>query len=405
MMARLLALLGHRLLAPAVCAIFLAAYVVTSFFTDETLVLLIGLIGRNPLALGLLLLGGINSLLGACSLWSRFRAGRQLLKGSLSPVVSGWEMLDLAGKLDIPETAGILKEAGYRVAIGGSYVAAWRGLSLLVPRLLWKLAIGLAFLGIMLSLAGRKSTRMEFAEGEPLPVTGMPPAMVERIELQSSPDHWFYQNQLSITLAQLDGNKKYFGIYPPGVYGGTFVYPRYLSLAPLLQVRLPNVAENIETTYRQVMIYPPGREDIVEYPGGYRLFVSLVSGVSDVDPFIAADGMLNLRLVRDNHVVAESRVAKGSGFAANGHEVRYLGLKRFVVTDLVRDPGVPFVWGAVVAAILSLTLYLPIRLFLPKREVLFVVDGDLVKAYSRAEGRYLRHGALFHDLLDRIVHG
>jgi hypothetical protein len=71
-----------------------------------------------------------------------------------------------------------------------------------------------------------------------------------------------------------------------------------------------------------------------------------------------------------------------------------------VLTDFIQDYGVSLIWGAFLCFLAAGCFWVPIRLFLPRREMLFVPTPDAIHAYSRAEGGRRRHGGLFHEALD-----
>lgn len=400
--ATAISLLSHRLLPPAVYALFLMLYVAVAFFIDDALIMLVQLVDHNPLALGLLVLVAINALIRlALDLrnWQLSRMDAADLSVGICGRYGG--SIVVAGCLDADETARILTSEGYRVTVGEGFVSARRGVSLLIPRLLWRLTVFLLFVGVALSLSSRSSQRIPVIEGEPLQVPGAPPRTVERITLEETPGHWFLQRRLAITLLSPDGERDVCGIYPPGRLGASFLYPRYLALAPLLSVSVP--VSGVTEGYQLIMLYPPGREDEVVLAGDYRLKLVIPPREGGGDPFVSGRFDLHVRLLKGGQLLSEGDIPFGGRFEANGYSVALLGARRYVVTDFVRDYGVFCIWTAFAALFASMILYLPLRWIWPRRLMLFAADGEGgVRAWSRSEGRTRRHEALYHDLLDRI---
>ena len=403
-MKRMLALLSHRLLLPAVCALFLLLYIALAFFTDEALITLVQLVGHNPLALGMLLLVAVNALLRMVADLRSWRAAGKAAAGRLSADIDSdfHETIAVVGRLDTDETARILTAEGYRVTVREGFVNARRGLGLFIPRLLWRLTVVLLFAGVALSLSSRLSLRAPVIEGETVQIPGAPPHSVERIALEDAPGHWFLKRRLTISLLASDGGRDIYGIYPPGISGSSFLYPRYLAVAPLLRIRAPESVE-LSTNYRLLMIYPPGREDEIALAGDYRLRLVIPQRAGMADPFVSGRFDLHVRLLKGGQLVSEGEIPFGGRFESNGLSVELLDARRYVVTDFVRDYGVPCIWMALSAALLAACLYLPLRLIWPRREMRFSADGEgVVSAWSSSEGCTRRHEALFHDLLDRI---
>lgn len=403
MVAPVLSLLSHRLLPPAVCALFLMLYVVVAFFTDDALIMLVQLVGHNPLALGLLALVAINALI---RLALDIRNWQLSKKWDVEPPAAdsggrGHDTVTVTGWLDVGETARILAAEGYRVTVREGFVSARRGVSLLIPRLLWRLTVFLLFIGVAVSLSSRSSQRIPVIEGEPLQAPGAPPRTVERITLEETPGHWFLQRRLTITLLSPDGARDVCGIYPPGRLGTGFLYPRYLALAPLLRITEPGIG--MSDGFRLIMLYPPGREDEVALAGDYRLKLVIPVRDAATDPFVSGRFDLHVKLLKGDQLLSEGDIPYGGRFEADGFSVALLDARRYVVTDFVNDYGVLCIWTACVMLCAAMILYLPLRWIWPLRQIQFAADGEGgVCARSRSEGRTRRHEGLFHDLLDRI---
>lgn len=400
----LISLLSHRLLLPVVCGLFLLLYIGIAFFTDEALVTLVQLIGHNPLALGLLALVATNQgVLMVIDIRNSRSAGK-FASGQLSSGVDGicQVSITVTGRLDASEATRILRAEGYRVTMGEGFVAARRGLSLLCPRLLWRFSVCLLFAGVGLSLSLRQSERLPVIEGELLELPGTAPRSVERIELEDAPKHWFLQRKLAITMAAPGGGRDNYGIYPPGLFGSRFLYPRYLAVAPELRIAEPGIG--VSEGFQLIMLYPPGREDTVTLSGDYRLKLAIPPREGMTDPFVSGRFDLLVKVLKGDQLLFEGSVPFGGRFEAGGFAVELLDSRRYVVTDFVRDYGVPFIWMACLAALLAVTIYLPIRLFGPYRFMVFAVAADSaqVVAGCNSEGGRRKNEALFYDLLDNI---
>jgi hypothetical protein len=404
---RIVSLLSHRLLLPAAGLVCLFSYIAVAFFADEALVTLVQLVSHNPFALGLLGLVVGNILLGMITALDSYRLTRSAVTGNQSGVVENAfsQSLTVNGRLDTGEIGRILAGAGYRVTRRDGFIAGVRGISLICPRLLWRLSLVLLFAGLALSFATRTTLRLPVIEGETLPVEGMAQRQVARIVLEDTPGHWFLQRRLAITTIDAGGGQSTFGIYPPGMLAGRFLYPRYPGIAPLLRFSIPKAGEIVEG-YQLIMLYPPGREDRVELPDGYRAQVAILQHDGMADPFVSGRFDLHVKLLHGDALVAEGDLPFGGRFEAKGFSVSLLDAKRFVVTDIVRDYGVLSIWLAIVAALAAFLLYLPLRLFWPQRLLVFTAAAGTGQIFAgcRYEGKKRQHLAIYHDLLDRIYY-
>jgi hypothetical protein len=77
-------------------------------------------------------------------------------------------------------------------------------------------------------------------------------------------------------------------------------------------------------------------------------------------------------------------------------------IRRLVVTDYIGDYGVLFIWASALFFVVAGCLWLPIRTFFPRRDMLFWYDYDITRACSRAEGGTRTHAGVFHEALDLI---
>ncbi|MGB9081284.1 MAG: hypothetical protein WCD00_08290, partial [Desulfuromonadaceae bacterium] len=117
-------LLSHRLLSPAVCALFLLFYIGVAFVNDEALVTMVQLVGHNPLALGLLALVAMNALFSMIADIRDWRIAGKVAAGPFPAVSDSMrhESITVVGRLDVDETARILSAEGYRVTVREGFV-------------------------------------------------------------------------------------------------------------------------------------------------------------------------------------------------------------------------------------------------------------------------------------------
>jgi len=192
-------------------------------------------------------------------------------------------------------------------------------------------------------------------------------------------------------------------IYPPTRYQGSFVYPRFLGVALLVQFSAPGLSPAFEN-HAILNIYPAGKEATVEIPDSpYRLIVSLADPGDGSDPFVTGRMVFVFKLLKDKKVISSGTVPGGGTFARDGYQLAFPDFRRMVVTDFIQDYGVLFIWTAGILLCAALLSWLPVRLFFPRREMLFArVATDMVRACSRAEGRERRHGEVFNKTLDQL---
>ena len=74
-----------------------------------------------------------------------------------------------------------------------------------------------------------------------------------------------------------------------------------------------------------------------------------------------------------------------------------------VITDFVVDYGVLLIWSAGFLLLLGSVVWLPVRLFIPRREMLFLCGTELTRASSHAEGGVRKHSGVFHEVLDYLA--
>jgi hypothetical protein len=64
------------------------------------------------------------------------------------------------------------------------------------------------------------------------------------------------------------------------------------------------------------------------------------------------------------------------------------------------------IWTSAFLLGAAVVYWLPVRLFFPRREILFIKQGpDMILACSRAEGKTRKHGGVFNEALDLLEAG
>jgi len=385
---------------------FLLLYIGVAFFSPEPLTTLISFI-RNyiPLAAILALIPvncAVRLAMELCK-WGKRRAVMkgETAKSSLEDLFV--ETVRLSGTLPLAALKERLEGFGYRTRLTGSSLAAWQGISLLPARLLFLAATFCLFTGILISTTTRISQRVAVIEGEPFPLIPEGSDRVERITFADRRG-FFLEKTLSVEVAGKDG-KKEFGIYPPALYHGFFVYPRYLGVAPLIRFAAPDLQADFET-HVILMIYPPGKEDSANIPNtGYRIVFSMAKADDGDDPFHSGRMTLLFRILQRDKPVTSGTLAMGGEFEGDGYRLSFPEFRRVVATDLVRDHGVIPIWAGALFFSAALLFWLPVRLFFPRREMLFMETAGVVHACSRAEGGRVRHGGVFLEALDFLDAG
>lgn len=398
-------LLSCRALAPLVLALFLLIYIAMAFVSDEALTMLMEMTRKNPPLLALLALLPLNGLLRLIGETSSFIRHRRLLAagGSVDPLGAMFDE-EVAMVSTVP--TGLLHErlavAGYTVRSANGCLAAWRGTSLVPLRLLCLAAMTLLFGGIVLSFVSRSSVRVPVIEGEQLE---WPPGrgdLVERVTLREQSGA-LLERRLDIELTSLGGGRKTMGLYPPALYHGAYLYPRYLGIAPLIKFYADDLPEGVESHFL-LGIYPPGKEDRAEIPATpYRLAVTLLPDPSGGDPFISGRMGFGVKILKGDVQLHSATVPLGGEVRGGGCRVVFAGFRRYVATDVVRDFGFVPIWISLLCYSLAAVCWLPLRLLSPRGEMVFLVDGEVTRAGSYAEGGKIRHGAVFHDALDLLA--
>jgi hypothetical protein len=397
--------LSSRALPPIVIGFFLIVYIGIAFFSDETLTLLMALTRRIiPLAAVLALLP-LNSACRIVVEAGRYLKRRRALTSAaavLQPALYD-ETVDLSAPPAFDHLAGRLGAAGYRTRKSGNLLAAWRGVSLSPSRIIFLAGTFCLFAGILVSLTSRTVYRQSVIEGEPFPAPSGNGGLVERIVFGKSAGP-ILARKLLIEVAEPGtgrGDLK-FGVYPPTLFRGTFVYPRYLGVALSYRFTAPDLPGGLGQL-AILPLYPPGREASVEIAGSpYRFTLSMVKPDDGSDPYTTGRMVFLFKLLKGKDVLLTGSVPRGGEFARDGYRLAVPDARRMVLTDFIGDYGVLMIWAAAMLFAIAATVWLPVRLFFPRREMLFTIEGDSSRACSRAEGRDRKHAGVFHEVLDVI---
>jgi hypothetical protein len=397
-------ILSSRSLSPLVIGAFLLVYVGIGYFTDDALIALMGLTRSNPLLLALLALLPINS---ACRLIAEahaFRTRRQALAGRPCEGCAGLfdEAVTLPGDGGLAEVQERLARRGYAVRPSAASLAVMRGIPVFPLRAMYLAATCCLFAGILISLSTRTAARGALVEGAPFSMTGGS-GVIERIVLGDFTGHPLFRG-LAIVAAPADAphSRLTFGLYPPTRFRGEFVYPRYLGINLHLRFSAPDLSGVYEDDI-PANLYPPGKEERIGIPGSsYRFFFSLLAPDDGTDPYVTGRMTFAYRLLNGAQPVASGVISRGGQAEAAGCRLELSDARRMVVTDFIGDNGVFLIWTAGVLYTVALLLWLPLRLFLPRREMLFCRADGALSAFSRAEGRRRAHARVFHEILDVI---
>jgi len=410
-MKRLLRLIltvgSSRAVTPAVIGIFFLLYIVIAFFTDETLITLMAFTRRTAILAVLLALIPLNRGFRLLHETMAFLKKRGALSGKTKECLA--EMFDEV--VAIPVTAAVadlekhFAAVGYKTRRLENALAAWRGVSGFPVRLFFLAGSFCLFTGILMTTTSRSSQRQMVIEGAPFPTPDGSGGTVARISLANSSGS-ILSRTLAIELAPTGSESgRTFGLYPPSRYDGAFVYPRYLGLALYLRFTAPDLPAGFQTQ-SSLNVYPPGKEDSVLIPGSaYRLVFSLEEPEGGRDRYISyTTGKVAFRfkLLKDKNLLFAGTVPGGGEFVRDGFRLAVPDVRRLVVTDFIDDDGVLFIWWAALLFCAAGVLWLPIRAFFPRREMLFRFDPSGTTACSFAEGGARKHAEVFHEMLDLI---
>jgi len=406
------AVLSSRAVFPVVIGLFLLFYIGIAFFTDEALTTLIGFTSHSVFLAVLFALLPLNSACRLAAEISLHLGRRRALAGNAAAVPP--ELFDETVSLPVsgsdaevphpaPDFAGLegrLGAAGYRTRRTAGALSAWRGFSAVPFRVVYLAATFCLLAGILISLTSRLSFRSPVVEGDPLP-SFAGDRVVEKIALRES-GGMFLSRTLTMEVAPsgTGEGRRSFGLYPPSLQRGFFVYPRYLGIGLLVRFSAPGMPAGFEKPC-VLNIYPPGKEEAVEIPGSpYRIVLSLADPGDGTDPYISGRMTFLFKVMKDTDVVFTGKAAVGGEVAHDGYRIAFPDARRLAVTDFIRDFGVPLIWGALILFTVAAGIWLPVRLFLPRREMLFVHGADSVLTFSRAEGKGKGHDGVFNEALD-----
>ena len=207
---------------------------------------------------------------------------------------------------------------------------------------------------------------------------------------------------LEVAPSATGDGRKVFGLYPPSLYRGYFVYPRYLGIAAVIRFSTPDMQSVFEKN-TTLNIYPPGKEDRLEIPNSpYQIVLSMARPGDGSDPYMTGQITFNFKLLKGKDLLVAGSVPAGGEFVRGGYRLAIPDFRRMVITDFIRDYGVLLVWAAAVLFIGSFCIWLPVRVFFPRREMRFTSGEDAIQACSRAEGGRRGHGGVYHEALDLL---
>lgn len=423
----LLAAGSSRAMPPLVIGLFFLIYIGIAFFTDETLITLMAFTRTSIILAALLALIPLNSLLRLLQETGRYLKRRRVLHGknadSMAELFDETVTLPLStapaprspipGAVAMPASHSFaelerrLAAEGYKIRRVDNGLAVWRGASIFPARILFLAGTLCLFAGILVSITTRTTQRQMVIEGEQLPTPAGTGGVVKRIILANSSGS-ILSRTLTMEIAQSSSGqgKRTFGLYPPSLYGDSFVYPRYLGLAVFLRFSAPEMPAPYEAQ-SFFNCYPPGKEDSVVIPGSPYSFIFSIpvpdSGIDRYISYMTGSVTFQFKLLKGKELLFTGIIPAGEEFVRDGYRLAIPDFRRLVVTDYIRDYGVLLIWAAALLFTLSACLWLPIRAFFPRREMLFRDEPDAIKAFSRAEGGARRHTGAFHEALDLVA--
>lgn len=404
----LLAAASSRAVPPVVIGFFFLLYIGIAFFTDETLITLMAVTRNSLILTALLALIPLNSALRLVREATGFLRMRRALSGKTIEGVAEMfdEVVEISDPATVPDLEGRLAAAGYKTRRSENVLAAWKGISSFPVLLLFLAGIFCLFTGILITTTSRSSQRQMLVEGEPFPVPDGSGGIVERITMANSSGPILSRTlTMDVAPTGFRSGKRKFGLYPPSRYGGVFVYPRYLGLAIYLRFTAPEMPAGYEMQ-SSLNVYPPGKEENVVIPGSpYRIVFSVPNPEGGGDPYLSyMTGNINLRfkLLKGKDILFTGNVPGGGEFVREGFRLALPDVRRLVVTDFITDNGVLFIWWTALLFGASGTLWLPIRVFFPRRMMLFRFDQDVTVACSFTDGGRRTHAGVFHEMLDMI---
>ncbi|HXE95215.1 MAG TPA: hypothetical protein VN642_02330 [Dongiaceae bacterium] len=395
-------------ITPLVIGLFFLIYIGIAFFTDETLIALMAFTRKSIILAALLALIPLNSAFRILRETGTYLTIRRVLSGKKADVMP--ELFDDAVELpaspSITELESRLAAEGYRTRRSENTLAAWRGISAFPVRALFLAGTFCLFTGILVSVTTRTSQRRMVIEGEPLPTPEGTGGTVDRIALANSSGS-ILSRTLTMEVAPSGSGygKSVFGLYPPSLYGGFFVYPRYLGIALHFSFFAPDMPSGYET-HCTLNTYPPGKEDNAIIPDSpYRIIFSIQepdAGSDRYTSYMTGNITLRFKLLKGKEILFTGSAPGGGKFVRDGYRLALPDIRRLVVTDFIRDYGVLFIWWSALLFGAAVCIWLPIRVFFPRREMVFRYEPDATRACSRAEGGSRKHAGVFHEALDLV---
>ena len=399
------AVLTSRATPPVVMGSFLLVYIGIAFFTDETLVALIALTSKNPFLIALFALLPLNTAGRMVAETLRFLDRRRALSSAELPAPGLFdETVELPAPADPAGLEGRLRISGYRTRCLEGALSAWRGVSMFPVRMLYLAATLCLFSGILISLTTRSSLRSTVIEGEP--ILDERGARVERIALTES-NGAILAKALEIEIAGQEPGapSTVYGLYPPSRYQGSFLYPRYLGVGLLLRFAAPDLQPGFEE-FCVLNISRPGKEATQMIPGSaYRIVFSLADPDDGSDPYTTGRMVFQFKLLKAKEVVLTGSAPIGGEFSKDGYRLQFPDARRVVITDFIRDYGVTLIWISFFLYLAAGFCWLPVKVLLPRREMLFRAGADSTVGCSRAEGRGRAHAGVFQETLDLLGAG
>ena len=400
---------SSRAVTPLVIGTFFILYIAIAFFTDETLITLMAFTGRIFILGFLLALIPLNHALRILRETVSYFKIRSVMTGTGAAALPELfdETVELPGGAPLAELQGRLAAIGYKTRLTAHRLTAWRGISIFPVRILFLAGTFCLFSGILISITSRTTQRQMVVEGEPFPTPNGTGGTVERILLSQSTG-LFLSRDLTIDVApsQSGQGKRSFGLYPPSLSGGAFVYPRYLGLALYLRFTAPDLPGGYES-HSTLNCYPPGKEDSVAVPGSpYKIVFSIPEPEAGSDrylSFTSEQRLLRFKVLKGEELLFTGSAPGGGEYAQNGYRLALPDVRRLVVTDYIGDYGVLFIWGAALLFSAAGSAWLPLRLFFPRREMVFSAEAAVTKACSRTEGGTRKHAGVFHEALDLLA--
>jgi len=393
---------ASRTVTPVVIAFYMMLYIVLAFGTDEVLVTLMELIRKSILLQFVFLLVPLNCVARIIKEVLAYNNRRKIFAGDCRDIQDGYfpEEVVLEGVVKCDSVRELLSSSGYKINCLNDRLIALQGISLAPVRIIGFVATALLFIGVLLSLTTRQVRREAIIEGEQLPAV-MGNGTVDRITLKDT-SGIFLSKTLSID-ATFEGRTSHFKLYPPSFFRNSFVYMRYLGMAPLVTFKAPDLSAPV-SSYLILMLYPPGRNDTAEIPDtDYKVLMSLDSPLDGSDPYEKADGIFRFTIMKGKEALHSGQAMVGQAYRYGGYEISFTDPRRVVMADLVVDRGITLVWWGGVLIVVSSLFRVVIGVFSPRREMLFRVEGGNLHCRSFAEGGFAGHAGVFHEAVD-ILH-